>query len=120
MAHFAELDENNVVLRTIVVHNNELMENGQESESKGIAFCQSLFPNTKWKQTSYNRTFRKHYANRGFTYNPQLDAFIPPKPYPDWILDEEKCVWKPLTPYPDDGKTYVWAEEKKNWIEVKL
>jgi hypothetical protein len=79
MAHFAQLDQNNVVLQVIVVHNNELLENGVESEAKGIAFCQTLFPGTNWKQTSYNGTFRKNYAGIGFIYDVELDEFVPPK-----------------------------------------
>lgn len=94
MAHFAQLDDNNTVLQVIVVHNNELLdENGQESEAKGIAFCQSLFGGN-WKQTSYNGNFRKNYAGIGFTYDEPRDAFIAPKPEGNWILDEEICQWK--------------------------
>jgi len=79
MAHFAELDENNKVIQVIVVHNNELIdENNQESESKGIAFCQSLFGGT-WVQTSYNQNFRKNYAGIGFIYDPELDQFNLPQ-----------------------------------------
>ena len=77
MAHFAELDNNNIVQRVIVVNNNELLENGIESESKGIAFCKSLFGGS-WIQTSYNSTFRKNYAGIGFIYDAIKDAFIPP------------------------------------------
>ena len=79
MAHFAELDANNLVLRVIVVHNNELLDNGVESEAKGIAFCQSLFgANTIWKQTSYNGNFRGMYAGIGYSYDPVNDVFVPP------------------------------------------
>jgi hypothetical protein len=96
MAHFAQLDENNVVLKVIVVHNNELLDNGVESEAKGIAFCQSLFGGN-WIQTSYNGSRRKNYAGVGFTYDAQRDAFIPPRPEGvDWMLDEETCVWRNL------------------------
>lgn len=97
MAHFAELDENNVVKQVIVVHNNELLdEYGNESESKGIIFCQSLFSGN-WVQTSYNATMRKNYASIGFTYDPIRDAFIPPKPncHPDNLtLDKNTCLWE--------------------------
>jgi hypothetical protein len=78
MAHFAELDDNNIVQRVIVVHNNELLDNGTESEAKGIAFCKSLFGGN-WIQTSYNATFRKNYAAAGFIYDAIKDAFIPPE-----------------------------------------
>lgn len=95
MAHFAELDENNVVKQVIVVHNNELLDNGVESEAKGIQFCQSLFGGN-WIQTSYNGNIRKNYAGIGFTYDQARDAFIAPKPdcHPDDIvLVEETCTW---------------------------
>jgi hypothetical protein len=80
MAHFAELDENNIVIRVIVVHNNELLdENGNELEQKGIDFCVAHYGGT-WKQTSYNGTFRKNYTGKGHLYDPTSDAFIAPKP----------------------------------------
>lgn len=93
MAHFAKLDESNIVTEVIVVHNNELLDNGVESEAKGIAFCQSLFGGN-WKQTSYNGNIRKNYAGIGFSYDEQRDAFIPPKPEGDWILNEDTCLWE--------------------------
>lgn len=96
MAHFAELDENNVVKQVIVVNNNELLDNGVESEAKGIAFCQSLFGGI-WVQTSYNGNIRKNYAGIGFTYDSIRDAFIPPKPEGDWVLNEETCLWEEVT-----------------------
>lgn len=93
MAHFAELD-NNIVKQVIVVHNNELLDNGIESEVKGIAFCQSLFGGI-WKQTSYNGNIRKNFAGIGYTYDQERDAFIPPKPSEgSWILNEETCLWE--------------------------
>lgn len=97
MAHFAELDANNTVLRVIVVSNEMLLdENGQENEFRGIAFCQSLFgADTRWVQTSYNGKFRKNYAGIGYDYDTTRDAFIAPKPEGDgWILDEETCRWR--------------------------
>jgi hypothetical protein len=118
MAHFAEIDSQGTVLRVIVVHNNELMDNGGESESKGIAFCQSLFGGN-WVQTSYNANFRKNYAGEGFTYDAQRDAFIPPKPYPSWALNEDTCRWDSPIPYPMDGKRYTWDETQQTWIEVQ-
>lgn len=119
MAHFAQLDENNVVLQVIVVHNNELMENGDESEVKGIAFCQSLFPNTNWMQTSYNANFRKNYAGIGYVYDAVRNAFIPPQPYPSWVLSEDTCRWDAPVPYPTDGKHYSWDEATTSWIELE-
>jgi len=94
MAHFAQLDETNIVTQVIVVNNNELLDNGIELEAKGVAFCQSLLGGT-WVQTSYNGNIRKNYAGIGFTYDPTRDAFIPPKPTEgNWYLDEETCVWR--------------------------
>ena len=96
MAHFAQLNDNNVVTQVIVVHNNELLdENGQESETKGIAFCQSLLGGN-WVQTSYNANFRKNYAGIGYTYDAVRDAFISPKPEGNWVLDETTCQWKQI------------------------
>lgn len=119
MAHFAQLDENNVVTQVIVVHNNELMDNGVESEAKGIAFCQSLFPGTNWKQTSYNRNFRKNYAGIGFIYDEQRDAFISPSPNASWVLNENTCRWEAPVPMPTDGNRYLWDESTISWTLVE-
>ena len=121
MAHFAKLDENNVVLEVHVVHNNELLdENGQESEQKGIDFLTAWSGgHTHWKQTSYNGNFRKNYAGIGFTYDPGHDAFIPPKPFNSWVLNEDTCIWESPVPYPSDDKRYVWDEETVNWTEIQ-
>ncbi len=117
MAHFAQLDENNVVTQVIVVSNNELLdENGIEKENKGISFCQSLLGGN-WKQTSYNASFRKNYAGIGYTYDSSLNAFIPPKPFESWLLDTDKCQWQPPIQYPNDGKYYMWDESIINWVE---
>lgn len=116
MAHFAELDANNTVVRVIVVHNNDLLDNGVESEQKGIEFCKSLFGNdTVWVQTSYNRAFRKNYAGFGFTYDAQRDAFIPPQTFNGWILNETTCIWEAPIPYPNDGNAYRWNENTSSW-----
>lgn len=116
MAHFAQLDENNVVTQVIVVHNNELMDNGQESEAKGVAFCQSLFGGN-WKQTSYNGNIRKNYAGIGYVYDSGRDAFIPPKPFNSWLLNETTCLWEAPVPYPKDGKRYTWDEPTLSWVQ---
>ena len=120
MAHFAQLDENNIVLQVIVVHNDETHdENGIESELKGVQFCKSLFgENTRWVQTSYNANTRKNYAGIGYKYDIPRDAFIPPQPYPSWILNEATCNWESPVPYPNDGKLYTWDEHTQSWIEV--
>jgi hypothetical protein len=97
MAHFAQLDETNTVTQVIVVNNN-VIDNAQglEKETKGIDFCKSLYgDNTVWKQTSYNRSFRKNYAGQGCLYDPIRDAFIGPKPNEgNWILNEETLLWE--------------------------
>jgi hypothetical protein len=98
MAHFAQLDENNVVINVIAVSNNNILdENGQENEALGIAFCKNLLgQDTKWVQTSYNANFRQYYAGIGFTYNEEKDYFVPYKPidpYYDFIYDEIKNEW---------------------------
>lgn len=95
MAHFVELDENNVVIRGIVVHNNELLIDGVESEQKGIDFCVAHYGGT-WIQTSYNATtngFRKNYAGVGYSYNLTRDAFIAPEPEGNLGFDEASCQW---------------------------
>jgi hypothetical protein len=94
MAHFAEINTNNFVLRVVVVNNNELLdENGVEQEHLGVAFCKKLFGGN-WIQTSYNGSFRKNFAGVGYWYDPGLDAFIPPKPDGNWLLDEATCTWQ--------------------------
>jgi hypothetical protein len=119
MAHFAQLDENNLVLQVIVVHNNELLVDGVESEAKGTEFCQSLFGGN-WIQTSYNGNIRKNYAGVGYTYDATRDAFIAPQPYLSWVLNETTCHWGSPVPYPDDGKMHFWDEPTTSWIEVKI
>ena len=120
MAHFAELDENNIVTRVIVVGNQDILDaNGNESEAVGIAFCQNLLGGN-WKQTSYNGNFRKNYAGIGYTYRSDIDAFVPPKLYDSWGLNIETAQWEPPEPYPNDGKMYSWNEDTLSWIEVNL
>lgn len=119
MAHFAEIGLNNIVLRVIVVNNNDCLdENGQESEAKGAEFCRNLLGGT-WVQTSYNRTMRKNYANPGFIYDSSRDAFIAPKPFPSWVLNESTCIWEAPIPMPNDG-LYLWNEEQMSWQLIEL
>lgn len=121
MAHFAQLDPNNIVLRVIVVANNDITVNGQESEAKGIAFCQSLFgPDTRWVQTSYTGKMRKRYAGVGYSFDEQRDAFIPPQPYPSWTLDPETCDWVAPIPMPNDGHWYTWDESTQSWVKKAM
>lgn len=118
MAHFAQLN-NNIVAQVIVV-NNETLEHlpFPDSEASGVEFCKSLYgADTEWKQTSYNASFRGNYAGFGFSYDPTLDAFIPPQPFPSWKLDKKNYNWKPPVAYPKDDKSYVWDEGTKSWVE---
>lgn len=121
MAHFAKLDENNNVIGVHVVNNDVIMVDGVESEQAGIDFLSSLHGYTNWKQTSYNNRIRKNYAGVGYKFDPTkgLDgAFIPPKIFNSWILDEETCQWNPPVPYPADAGFYFWSEADLAWAEV--
>ena len=121
MAHFAQLDENNVVTQVIVVANDELLLDGVENETKGIMFCKSLLgEDTRWVQTSYNGTIRKNYAGIGYTYDPVADHFFAPQPYPSWTLDEN-AKWQAPVPYPvEEGKFFTWDEPTLSWVEIVL
>ena len=119
MAHFAELDGNNVVLRVIVVGNKDTSNaNGVEKEYIGQAFCERLYGGN-WKQTSYNGNIRKNYAGIGYTYNSDIDAFVPPKPYASWVLNNDTAQWEAPTPMPEDGQMYSWNEETTSWDVVE-
>ena len=108
MAHFAEIDENNIVTRVLVVPD--------EQEHRGLVFLSTdLNLDGIWIQTSYNNRIRKNYAGIGYEYDTIRDAFIPPQPFPSWILNEETCQWEAPTPYPTDGVMYQWNEESKDW-----
>lgn len=126
MAHFSQLDENNVVL-TVIVVNNDVVQNLSfpDSEPIGIAFCQSLYgANTVWKETSYNANFRKNYAKIGGSYDPLMDAFIPVQPYPSWVLNTETVKWEPPIPCPttdpNTGPVYIWDEATLSWVAIPL
>ena len=121
MAHFAKLNQDNVVIGVTVVNNDVITLDGIESEQMGIDFLTQLTGHSHWKQTSYNNNIRKNYAGVGFTYDSTLDAFIPPKPYPSWILRDNLLEWIAPVPYPSDGldgKMYVWDESTISWVEV--
>lgn len=114
MAHFAKLDENNIVLEVNVVNNDAL--DASNEEASGIAFLTEWSGgHSNWKQTSYNGTFRKNYCGAGFTYDSVRDAFIPPKPFDSWVLNEDTCNWDAPIPYPTDGIMYMWDEETTDW-----
>ena len=108
MAHFVELNENNIVIRGIVVND--------EYEADGENWCNS-FAGGNWKQTSYNGNMRYNYAGAGHTYDADADAFYAPQPFPSWSLDEV-YIWQAPTPYPDDGKRYFWNEDTLAWVEM--
>ena len=124
MAHFAELNENNEVLRVVVIDD--------AYEADGENWCKEFFGTDNWKQTSYNTfgnvhygnnprepdggiAFRKNYAGIGFTYDPTADAFFPPKPFNSWVLDEDTFFWEPPVPRPVDGNSYNWNEDTQSW-----
>lgn len=121
MAHWAELDENNVVVRVLVGNN--------EDTNEGYDWLIENLGGT-WVKTSYNThggvhseggtPLRKNYAGIGYSYNEPLDAFIPPKPFESWLLDEETCLWEAPIPYPTDDKVYLWHEETRGWVEVEI
>lgn len=120
MAHFAQLDDNNIVINVIVVANSDCLDSeGKECEDIGVAFCKSLLGyETRWIQTSYNNNFRKNYAGLGYYYDPDLDAFVPPKPYNSWVLNSETAQWQAPKPVPDNEKFYEWNEEIVDWVEI--
>jgi hypothetical protein len=110
MAHFAEIDKNNIVLRVLVTDN--------DYPNEGYDWLVENLGGT-WVQTSYNATISKTFAGVGFTYDSDRDAFIAPQPYESWTLDEDTCRWEAPVAYPTDGKMYSWDEESLNWIEVE-
>jgi hypothetical protein len=125
MAHFACLDENNVVTQVIVVANEDTSDvNGNEVEEIGVAFCKKLLgADTNWKQTSYNNTFRVRYAGIGYSFSEELNAFIPPRPFDSWVLNTETADWEsPVGPAPtlteaeiEARSFYRWDEEAGAW-----
>jgi hypothetical protein len=120
MAHFAKLDENNVVVDVNVVDNEHLLDaNGVEHEALGVAYLiQWSGGYATWKQTSYNGSFRKNYAGIGDIYDQARDAFMAPQPYASWLLNEDTCQWEPPTPMPDDGSYYDWDESTTSWVRL--
>ena len=119
MAHFAQLDDNNVVIQVIVVSNDDCSDgSGTESESIGVAFCQKLLgANTKWKQTSYNGNMRVRYAGIGYSYNESLDAFVPPQPFPSWTLNNTTAAYDPPLTEPTLTEEQITAGSYYSWDE---
>ena len=128
MATFAKIGLNSKVIEVLSVHNNELLDsNGVEQENIGIDFLTKLTGWSIWKQTSYNTIggvhkwggtpFRKNHAGIGYTYDEDRDAFIPPKPYNSWTLNETTCLWEAPVSYPTDNRMYTWNESTQTWIQ---
>ena len=134
MARFAKIGLNNKVIEVLSVHNNELLDsNGVEQEVNGIDFLTKLTGWSIWVQTSYNNNFRKNHAGIGYTYDEDRDAFIPPKPFNSWILNENTCDWESPIPYPITNNQnrvntfgdnvndfYQWNETIKNWELIEI
>jgi hypothetical protein len=118
MAHYAQLDANNVVIQVIA---------GIDENTKDGELYYQMETGKKWKRTSYNThggvhtldgtPFRKNYAGIGYTYDFERDAFIPPKPFNSWVLNENTCLWESPIEYPNDDKRYIWSDETNNWVE---
>jgi hypothetical protein len=124
MAYFAKLGTGNIIEKVISINNSVITDiNGIEQEQLGVDFINKLY-NTRdvWKQTSYNRTFRKNYAGIGYQYDQTRDAFIAPKPFNSWILNEDTCRWNAPVAMPttelEDNQYYSWNESIINW-EIK-
>lgn len=134
MGYFAKLNENNIVIEVHAVSNFVFEINGIEDENIGIEFLARLFKHSNWKQTSRNthggihynpishqpnedqsKAFRKNCAGVNYTYDEQRDAFIPPKPFPSWVLNEFSCLWEPPIPKPPNAFKYKWNEETQSW-----
>lgn len=119
MAHFAEIDENNIVLRVVVINNNILLDSdNNEQEVLGAEFCVQTFGGT-WKQTSFNSNIRKNFASPGYSYNSSIDAFVPPKPYDSWVLDTEIAEYVAPVDMPDNENHYKWDEVNQAWSLIK-
>jgi hypothetical protein len=115
MAHYAQIDSNNIVTQVIVIDNKDTADaNGVEKEYIGAAYCERLFGGT-WKQTSYNGNIRKNYAGIGYAYQADIDAFVAPKPYASWTLDAN-AQWQPPVAMPTDGGMYSWNEDTQAWV----
>jgi hypothetical protein len=115
MAHYAFLDENNIVTEVIVGKDETELIEGLTPE-----VWYGNFRNQVCKRTSYNDNIRKNYAGIGYTYNEELDAFIAPKTFESWILNEETCKWEAPIAKPTDDKTYEWDEETASWVEIEV
>ena len=121
MAHFTELDENNLVKQILVVNDDYILQDGVEVEQLGIDHLKSVYgQDTIWKQTSYNDNIRVRFGRVGYTYDETLDVFIPPKPYDSWVLNLSRFDWEAPIIIPDDENSYKWNEETQSWDLVEL
>lgn len=111
MAHWAEVDDNDLVITVVVTDNND------PAGDEGLSWLETNLGG-RWVKTSYNGNIRKHFAGIGMNYDEALDAFIPPKPFESWILDKETATWQPPIQMPSDGKNYTWNENSQNWLEI--
>ena len=120
MAHFARVNSDWVVQQVVVVNNSILLnEQGLECDWLGEQFCQQLYgAHTKWIQTSCNGNKYKNFAGIGYTFDPHQNAFIPPKPYPSWLLNKDNFQWEPPIPLPSDGDFYLWDEQSCQWLAI--
>lgn len=125
MAHYAFLDDNNIVTQVIVGRDeNDLPEGITSWEDYYGNFhgqtCKRTSYNTRGNQHPNGTPFRGNYAGIGHTYDPILDAFIPPQPYPSWVLNDATCLWEAPVPYPNDGQVYEWDEDTVSWVQIDL
>ena len=119
MAYFAKIGKGNIVTKVHTLDNSVLLKDGVENEQQGVEFLQNLWGNRDlYIQTSYNGTFRKNYAGVGYKYDQAKDAFIPPNPYPSWVLNEDTFRWNAPIEMPNDDKEYYWDEESTSWKEI--
>lgn len=127
MAHFALLDENNIVTFVTVGRDEDNGKEAELSARTGQTYKQTSYntrggvyyiPGTSTPDPDQSKAYRKNYAGLGFTYDATLDAFIPEKPFPSWLLNTTSCLWEAPVPYPTDGKAYVWDEEQQSWVKA--
>jgi hypothetical protein len=126
MSHFAKLDENNIVVFVTVGRQEDRGKEAELSARTGEVYKQTSYntrggihyePNTNTPSPDQSKALRKNYAGIGYTYDYVRDAFIPPQPFPSWVLNEQTCLWEPPTPMPNDGKMYIWDENTLSWVE---
>lgn len=127
MAHFALLDENNIVTFVTVGRDEDDGKEAELSARTGQVYKQTSYntrggvyytPNTNTPDPDQSKAFRKNYAGIGYTYDDVIDGFVPPKPYPSWLLNTTTGLWDPPVPYPNDGKFYEWDEATESWVEI--